>query len=155
MAWKTNALNNMSFHHVFLHFLLWTAVLSVNLGAEHWNLELFWWTKTVLNTEILSFSGERKTKFEWTRKTQDFSVKHSRVNQNNSRFQCEAPRWTDKIESEQPKMHENMMKTQVVKCICFPRQAINFVGRKWLQGGFSGRGWNEIYTAADTVLVPK
>ena len=41
-------------------------VFSVNLDAEHWNLEFFGWTKNVV----------------W-------------VNPKNSRFQCEASRWTE------------------------------------------------------------
>ena len=31
----------------------------------------------ILNNEIVSFSGERKTKFEWARKTYDFIVQHT------------------------------------------------------------------------------
>ena len=49
----------------FEFFFRWTKY-SVNLDAEHWNLEFFGWTKNVV----------------W-------------VNPKNSRFQCEASRWTE------------------------------------------------------------
>ena len=49
----------------FWVFFRWTKY-SVNLDAEHWNLEFFGWTKNVV----------------W-------------VNPKNSRFQCEASRWTE------------------------------------------------------------
>ena len=136
--------------------------------AEPGNLEFFRWMKNVLSTEILSFSGERKTcrarkswvfpvnekrslsepeklkisgrsTFEWIGKTQDFRVKHIWVNRKNSRIQCSAPRRTDKTESEQPKMQEKQKKTQVAQCICFPRTVKHFAGTKWLQGSFYSR----------------
>ena len=63
-------------------------VFSVNLDAEPWNLEFFWWTKNEV-----------------------------RVNQKNSRFQGEASRWTEKTVREQPKIKEKQEKTKVSQCI--------------------------------------
>ena len=88
-------------------------VFSVNLDAEHWNLEFFGWTKNVV----------------W-------------VNPKNSRFQCEASRWTEKNVREQPKMQEKLKKTQVVAhCIVFRIHRNNFEDGKWLEWNFSGWTW--------------
>ena len=88
-------------------------VFSVNLDAEHWNLEFFGWTKNVV----------------W-------------VNPKNSRFQCEASRWTEKNVREQTKMQEKLKKTQVVAhCIVFRIHRNNFEDGKWLEWNFSGWTW--------------
>ena len=62
MRQENYAVRHLMFSSVFLAFLV------VSLLFSQWTL--------MLNPEILSFSGERRTKFEWTRKTQDFRVKH-------------------------------------------------------------------------------
>ena len=91
-------------------------VFSVNLDAEHWNLEFFGWTKNVV----------------W-------------VNPKNSRFQCEASRWTEKNVREQPKMQEKLKKTQVVAhCIVFRIHRNNFEDGKWLEWNFSGWTWAQL-----------
>ena len=62
MRQENYAVRHLMFSSVFLAFLV------VSLLFSQWTL--------MLNPEILSFSGERRTKFEWTRKTQDFRVKY-------------------------------------------------------------------------------
>ena len=91
-------------------------VFSVNLDAEHWNLEFFGWTKNVV----------------W-------------VNPKNSRFQCEASRWTEKTVREHPKIKEKLKKTQVVAhCIVFLLHRNNFEEGKWLEWNFSGWTWAQL-----------
>jgi len=77
-------------------FSQWTKY-SVNLDAEHWNLEFFGWTKNVV----------------W-------------VNPKNSRFQCEASRWTEyEWTGKQLKRiceHEKKVPCRTAKC---PKGKVN------------------------------
>ena len=77
-------------------FFRWTKY-SVNLDAEHWNLEFFGWTKNVV----------------W-------------VNPKNSRFQCEASRWTEyEWTGKQLKRiceHEKKVPCRTAKC---PKGKVN------------------------------
>ena len=86
-------------------FFRWTKY-SVNLDAEHWNLEFFGWTKNVV----------------W-------------VNPKNSRFQCEASRWTEyEWTGKQLKRiceHEKKVPCRTAKC---PKGKVNIkqkIRKKW------------------------
>ena len=67
------------------------------------------------------------------------------VHPKNSRFQCEASRWTEKTVREHPKIKEKLKKTQVVAhCIVFLLHRNNFEEGKWLEWNFSGWTWAQL-----------
>ena len=114
-----------------MHFTTWVfimfscifgcslSILSVHLGASHWNLELFWFTRLCFTLKSWVFLVHSNFVFRSPEKLKISVFSTVFVHQNNSRFQCSAPRFTDKTEVHNKKCKKTWWKLMLFNAFVF------------------------------------